>query len=185
MGRIEHFTWAWFTLTMSTGGFALLLGSQPHTFRGLLTIGKIVYVFDLVLFVLVCAAITTRFIHFPGTRMKSLTHPTESLFFPTFFLSMASILVGMHTYGFPWTGNWLKVTYRVLFWIYFAITFVSSVSQYYHLFSRPVLTIQSMVPSWILPIFPFMLCGTLASAGASSFSPSSAMPIIVGKNPQV
>lgn len=33
---LEHFTWANFTITMSTGGMALLLGSQPHTFRGLL-----------------------------------------------------------------------------------------------------------------------------------------------------
>jgi len=38
--RVDHFTWAWFTLTMSTGGVALLLSVQPYTFRGLNTIGK-------------------------------------------------------------------------------------------------------------------------------------------------
>ena len=43
--RLEHFTWAWFTLPMATGGLALLLnsGTQPHSFDGLNTIGKVVY----------------------------------------------------------------------------------------------------------------------------------------------
>ncbi len=38
--RVDHFTWAWFTLTMSTGGVALLLSVQPYTFRGLNTLGR-------------------------------------------------------------------------------------------------------------------------------------------------
>ena len=181
LDRIEHFTWAWFTLTMSTGGLALLLGAQPHTFRGLLTVGKIVYIFDLVLFVLICILITIRFLTFPGTLKSSLTHKTESLMFPTTFLSLASIIAAMHTYGIPVTGHWLVVVYIVLFWVYFAATFVSAVAQYYYLYSRPQYTIQGMVPSWILPIFPFMLCGTISSTGAVSMAPDQAVPVIVGK----
>lgn len=34
--RIAHFTWAWFTLTMSTGGISNLLHEQPHPFVGLI-----------------------------------------------------------------------------------------------------------------------------------------------------
>ena len=181
MGRIEHFTWAWFTLTMSTGGLALLLGNQPHTFRGLLTIGKVVYIFDLVLFVMICIAITIRFVKFPGTLKSSLTHKTESLMFPTVFLSLASIIAAIHVYGITTTGHWLVVVYIVLFWFYFAATFITAVAQYYYLFSRPQYTLQGMVPSWILPIFPFMLCGTISSVGATSMTPDQAVPVIVGK----
>lgn len=99
--RLHHFTWAyvdgisipypaksqlmylrWFTLTMSTGGIALLLAVTPHTFRGLITIGTIVFILDLFLFVLISALLLARFILFPGTFVQSVYHPTESLFIP-------------------------------------------------------------------------------------------------------
>jgi C4-dicarboxylate transporter/malic acid transport protein len=178
--RLEHFTWANFTITMSTGGMALLLGSQPHTFRGLFTIGKVVYVADIVLFILVCSAITYRFIKFPGTFKPSFVHPTEALFIPTSLLSLATMISAMGIYGIPAAGHWLVEAYLVLFWCYFALTFVTAVAQYHYLFSRPQFTIQGMVPSWILPIFPFMLCGTISSSGAGHMSPHQAIPVIVG-----
>lgn len=178
--RLEHFTWANFTITMSTGGMALLLGSQPHTFRGLFTIGKVVYIVDIILFILVCSAITYRFTKFPRTFKPSFVHPTESLFIPTSLLSLASIISAIGIYGIPAAGHWLIEAYFVLFWSYFALSFVTAVGQYYYLFSRPQLTIQGMVPSWILPIFPFMLCGTISSSGAGLMSHHQAMPVIVG-----
>ena len=180
VNRIKHFTWAWFTLTMSTGGIALLLASQPHTFTGLATIGKIVYVFDLVLFVLLCTTITTRFIRFPGTLSSSLEHPTESLFFPTLWLSLADLISGLQVYGVPATGPWLLVVIRVVFWMYVACCFLVAVFQYYHLFTAPKrLTIQSMSPAWILPVFPVMLTGTVASVCASHQPPQHAISIII------
>jgi C4-dicarboxylate transporter/malic acid transport protein len=178
--RLKHFTWANFSLTMSTGGLALLLGVQPHTFNGLLTIGKVVYIFNLVLFVLTCSALVYRFVKYRGTFKSSLVHPTESLFMPTLLMSLASIISAIPIYGIPATGQWLVEAYIVLFWLYFALTFISAVAQYYYLFSRPQFTIQGMVPSWILPIFPFMLCGTMSGTGARFMSPTQAMSVIVG-----
>ena len=84
--RLHHFTWAWFTLTMSTGSIALLLSSNPHRFRGLTTIGTIIFILDLLLFALSTCAITTRFLLFRGTFTAALNHPTESLFIPTMLL---------------------------------------------------------------------------------------------------
>ena len=166
---------------MSTGGLALLLAeqTQPHTFDGLQTIGKVVYIFDLLVFVLVTCAITYRFIKYPGTLRTSITHPTEGLFLATSMLSMASIIAGMARYGIPSTGPWLVVTYRVLFWVYFAASFGLAVGQYMLLFISPLLKIQDMTPAWDLPIFPFMLCGTLAASGASFQPPDQAMPMIM------
>ena len=161
--RVDHFTWAWYTLTMSTGGIALLLSEQPHTFRGLDVIGKIVFIFDLVLFTILTGAITVRFIRSPRRIRSSFQHPTEGLFFPTSFLSISTIIGGMQKYGVPSTGVWLTVTLRVLFWMYVALTFTTSVFQYWILFTGKQLTVQSMTPSWLLPIFPVMLSGTLAS----------------------
>ncbi|KAH0289496.1 hypothetical protein M436DRAFT_48690 [Aureobasidium namibiae CBS 147.97] len=177
--RLRHFTWAWFTLTMSTGGFATLLSVQPHKFTGLMTIGTIVYIFDLVLFVILCGAITARFIMYPGSFHKSLKHPSEALFFPTFWLSLPTIIGGMNNYGVGNVGPWLITVLRVLFWIYFACTFLVAIFQYWYLFMAKQLLVKSMAPSWILPIFPVMLSGTLANIIASNQPPESRLPIIV------
>lgn len=181
LDRLEHFTWAWFTLSMSTGGIALLLSpsTQPHTFPGLNTIGKVVYIFDLVIFTTLCCATGYRFFRWRDRLVGSLTHPTESFMVGTCFLSLASIIGSIARYGIPACGPWLVVVYRVLFWIYFAVTFIYAVGEYTLLFTSPLLKIQDMTPAWDLPIFPFMLSGTIASVGSSTQPPVQAVPMIV------
>jgi C4-dicarboxylate transporter/malic acid transport protein len=182
--RLRHLTWANYTLPMATGGLSLLLSpsTQPHTFPGLFTIGKVVYVYDLVLFTLITAAMTYRFIRWPGTLTASLTHPTESLFFSTSLLSLASIIGAISHYAIPTLpdSTWLVTLYLVLFWMYFAISFISGLCLFTLLFLSPKLRIQDMTPAWDLPIFPFMLTGTLAAAGAKYQHPSNAIPMIFG-----
>lgn len=82
--RISHFTWAWFECTMSTGALAIILARTPFRFTGLDTIGKIVFILDLVLFVIFCSLITFRFIMHPQALSTSLHHPHESFFFGMF-----------------------------------------------------------------------------------------------------
>ena len=72
---------------LSTGGIALVLSGTPHSFNGLDAIGKIFFIFELVIFVVCVAAITARFVLNPGTLKNSLIHPTEALFTPTLLLS--------------------------------------------------------------------------------------------------
>ncbi|KAK5044864.1 hypothetical protein LTR84_010402 [Exophiala bonariae] len=165
---------------MATGGISLLLSpkNQPHTFTGLETIGKVVYIWDLVVFSGVTLAITYRFVKWPYTLRTSLTHPTESLFFATSFLSAASIIAGLAQYAIPNCGPWLVTVYRVLFWIYFALTFLVAVGMYSLLFTNPRLKIQDMTLAWDLPIFPFMLCGTIASSGLEYQAKEYAMPML-------
>ncbi|KAI0024332.1 malic acid transport protein [Xylariomycetidae sp. FL0641] len=179
--RLKHFTWANFTLPMATGGLALLLAEQTQgfTFPGLQTIGKVVFLLDLVIFTLVTIAITTRFVAFPGTLKSSIVHPTEGLFLGTSTLSLASIISCIARYGVPACGPWLVVAYRVLFWVYYGITLIIAVGQYYLLFTNPRLKLQDMTPAWDLPIFPFMLSGTMAGAGAALQPPAQAVPMIV------
>ncbi|KAH6713706.1 voltage-dependent anion channel [Leptodontidium sp. MPI-SDFR-AT-0119] len=177
--RIHHFTLAWFACTMSTGGIGLVLAQTPHRFRGLDTISEIIFIFDLVLFICFCSIIATRFILFPKTLKKSLSHPTESLFLATFWISVSNILSQIQIHGVPRCGPWLIVTMRVLFWMYAAMTFCVAVGQYFFLFTGKPLTIQSMTPAWILPVFPIMLCGTLASLMGKTQPPDHALPILV------
>jgi C4-dicarboxylate transporter/malic acid transport protein len=164
---------------MSTGGIALLLAQTPHRFTGLDTIGTIFFVFDLSLFVTFCAIICMRFILFPRSFVASLSHPTESLFVPTFWISISNVLSNIQDYGVPHCGPWLPVTLRVFFWIYVACTFSLAIGQYFFLFTGKPLTLQSMTPAWLLPVFPVMLCGTLASLLSPSQPPNQALPILI------
>jgi tellurite resistance protein TehA-like permease len=71
---------------------------------------------------------------------------------------------------------------RVTFWLYVALAFTSAVLQYLHLFSAPVkrLTIQSMTPAWILPIFPIILGGLLASIIAPGQPLADCWTMVIG-----
>jgi C4-dicarboxylate transporter/malic acid transport protein len=178
--RLHHLTWASFTLTMSSGGIALLLASSPHRFRGLTTIGTIIFILALFLYVLITILIITRFLLFRGSFIRSLLHPTESLFIPTFLLSFSVLTSNIAVYGIPHTGPWLITTLRVLFWVYAAVTFVIAVGQYHILFASPHgFTPQSATPAWILPMFPPMLLGTLAGVLCSSQPPDQAFSMLV------
>lgn len=166
---------------MATGGIATLLNAQPNTFTGLTTIGKVVFIYEIVLFLCFTAAISARFIMFQGTFTSAISHPTESLFIPTFFLSIVNIFNGIQAYGVPSTGVWLEVVQRVAFWIYLACVLILSIGQYTYLFTAPPkrLTVQAMTPAWILPIFPTMLTGTFASQIVSTQPAEHRATIIV------
>jgi C4-dicarboxylate transporter/malic acid transport protein len=175
--RLRHFTWAWFTLPMSTGGIAVLLSETPHRFQGLDTIGLVFFILDLLIFSGLCATMITRFILCKGTFVRSLHHPTESLFIPTFLLASGIIIIDMRQYAH--VGDWMITVLRVLFWIYFAMSFFLAVIQYVILFTGKPHTIQSMTPAWILPAFPIMLAGPIASSVVGLQNTEHGIPIII------
>lgn len=160
--RLHHFTWAWFTLPMSSGGLALLIHSQPHDFTGLHTIGLVAYGINLAIFSAACLAMLARFLLFPCDVVKSMTHPREGFFFPTFFLAVATLITSTQRYLIPLDDTKLIWATKTVFWGYLAITLVLAIAQYSYLFASQSFNLQTMMPSWILPIFPVMLTGTVS-----------------------
>ena len=178
--RVDHFTWAWGVFPMATGAIALLLGAQPHTFRGLEAIGKIFFIFDLVIIVVMLAMLSTRFARDPTRLGRSFHNATEALFFPTTLISLAIVIALIWRYGHASCGGWLQMAVRVLFWIYYAVSFLSAVIQYWYLFSGVQFTVRGMTPGWLLPVFPHMLCGVVAGFIATGQPMHHRLPICVG-----
>ncbi|KAL2020036.1 hypothetical protein VTK56DRAFT_8939 [Thermocarpiscus australiensis] len=185
--RLAHFTWAWYTLTMSTGGLSLLIHAQPHQFPGLRQIGLAAYVLNIVLFVLVTSALAARFLLFRGSLTRSLTHPREGFFVPTFFLTLATLLTSTQRYVIPEGDDaeeeepqLLLLAMQLAFWVYVALTTGLAVGQYTYVFGAArSFGLQTMMPTWILPIFPVMLAGTIASVVAGPQPPGAGLHIVV------
>ncbi|KAK3313034.1 c4-dicarboxylate transporter malic acid transport [Apodospora peruviana] len=183
--RLLHFTFAWYTLTMSTSGIALLLALTPHRFPGLDYIGLVIFLLDLLFFAFITVAIALRFALYKDALVHAFTHPGEALFVPTFWLSIAAILSNVSEYSRMFLpaegGNTLADFMEITFWIYLAVTFASSVFQYHMLFTvkeERRLQVSTMTPAWILPIFPVMLAGTLAGAASKLQSPEHSVSIL-------
>ncbi|KAL3436318.1 voltage-dependent anion channel-domain-containing protein [Aspergillus tetrazonus] len=178
--RIRHFTWAFFTLTMATGGIANVIYSVPYRFRGLDTIGIIFFLANIVFYLVIWAILLTRFYLFPYTFKASLLHPTESLFVPASVVSFGTILINISQYGTDYTGPWLTDAVHILFWIDAALAVISSAGIYLLLWSTQTFTIAQMTPIWIFPAYPMLIIGPHAGLLCAKLGPSRALPIIVG-----
>ncbi|KAF2213699.1 hypothetical protein CERZMDRAFT_120872 [Cercospora zeae-maydis SCOH1-5] len=175
-----HFTFSWFTCTQSTGGVAILLSSSPKTFPGLHTIGLIIFLTNIFLFLLFTSLLLLRWKHAPPTLRKSFTTPPECYFFGSFWLTLATMIINIDRYGTPHiSGAWLLTTIRVLFWLYAAIS-LSSATVHLVVIARYVemKVVEFPSPAFIL-ILNAMLTGTAAAAIAKSQPVEHRVPIMV------
>jgi tellurite resistance protein TehA-like permease len=170
---------------MSTGGVATLISIQPHPFPGMLSIGAFFYVLNLIMFATLCTLMITRFAKFPGSFKESIKHEREGLFLGPFFLSVATIITSTQKYvvqaydiNHP-TRGWMVTSISIAFWLYTFLTFCLAVFQYSFLFVGHTYMLTKFMPSWLLPIFPIMLAGTIASTIAADQPIESRMPILV------
>ena len=178
--RLKHVTWAWFCSTMATGSVAVVIYQTPYKFRGLITIGTIIFIVDIVLFLLCCALLLARFIIVPKTFTGSIRHPVEAFYVGTFWVSISLILQNVSQYGSASCGPWLQKALEVCFWMYVASAIIVAVVQYSILFISQRLEIAKMVPAWILPIYPLLVTGPLAGVLLDHQPASAAVPIFVG-----
>ncbi|OAK94324.1 hypothetical protein IQ06DRAFT_298383 [Phaeosphaeriaceae sp. SRC1lsM3a] len=181
--RLKHFTFAWFLCTMSTGGLAIALSETPHKFRGLYTIGLIVFIFDFTLFLLLSACMLARLYLYPTHVKKVLFHPPESFFIGAYLLSITVIIGCIQLYGITHgpAWKWLIDAVYVLYWIYAAVSLVNSIAQYYVLIAHSTLRPVPFAPSMFLPGYSAMLTGTIASIIAGSQpGPRAEMVIVSG-----
>ncbi|KAL2215711.1 C4-dicarboxylate/malic acid transporter [Thermoascus aurantiacus ATCC 26904] len=178
--RIRHFTWAYFTLTMATGGIANVLYAVPYRFRGLETIGTVVFLFNIVLYLIIWCLLLLRFYLYPYTFKASFLHPTESLFVPASAVSFGTILINISQYGPKRTGEWLVHAVGILFWFDATLAVIFSAGIYLLLWSTQTFTIAQMTPIWIFPAYPMLIIGPHAGVLSSELEPSRSLRIIIG-----
>jgi len=179
--RLKHFTFAWFASSMSLGGTAFVMSVIPNQqampwLRGL---GTGLFVFNIIYFLTLTSIMVVRLMMHPGTLKKALANPHEGFFFATFWLTIATMITNTTAYGVPATGNLLIEPLRIAFWIYTFCVTILGIVYYMVLFNVKKLVITNVLPGWLLPIFPSMLVGTLASAIAKTQPPEQAYPMLI------
>ncbi|EEB07060.1 TDT malic acid transporter [Schizosaccharomyces japonicus yFS275] len=177
--RLECFSWAWFASSMGTGGIAMVISLYPYRFYGMNTIGKVVFIFQLCLLATYFICITYRFVRVPGSLQKSWTNPAEMLFIPTSLLSVATSISCLDPFAWPYVGIWMVYFIRVVYWIFVGVSFIFVMGQFYTLYSRNIFTPETIAPALVLPIFPCMICGVIASAIAESQPAKQAKDMVI------
>jgi C4-dicarboxylate transporter/malic acid transport protein len=153
----------------------------PYRFDGLQTIGVVILLCNIVLYILIWAMLATRFYLYPYTFLSSLTHPTEGLFVPAFAVSFGTILLNITAYGFGRVGPWLNRAVLVLFWMDAGLAVTLSIVIYLILWSTQKFTVARMTPIWIFPVYPLLIIGPHASElSARLADPHQALQVIVG-----
>ncbi|KPI35645.1 Malic acid transport protein [Cyphellophora attinorum] len=164
---------------MATGAVAVVLANTPFRFTGLDVIAKIYFILDLVLFVLFNFCIAYRFIRRPKVFLRSLHHPKEALFLGAYWVTIALLLNLTQTYGVPMTGQWLRTAMRILYWIYSGCALCVAVFQYATLFVAERLPVDSAMPAWVFPVYPFLVIGPLAAVITKSQDTTVALVVWV------
>lgn len=89
-----------------------------------------IFIINIVFYVIIWALLLLRFYLFPFTFKASFLHPTESLFVPAAIVSFGTILINISQYGPSHAGEWLHDAVIVLFWLDAAVAVVASAGIY-------------------------------------------------------
>ncbi|KAL4764528.1 tellurite-resistance/dicarboxylate transporter family protein [Aspergillus foveolatus] len=177
--QLSQATWGWYSASMAAGGIAVLLYNTPHQFTGLKTIGKVAYIFNIVLFVGISLCMGARFCSSPSSLKESVRDPSETHFIATCPLAVATIILGASSYGTDACGPWLLGALHAVFWVYVAVSVVQAIVHNWYLYHRHMASQQPMAIVRCLPSFPAMLSGTIAAGLASDQPAGRAVPMIV------
>ncbi|SMY25403.1 unnamed protein product [Zymoseptoria tritici ST99CH_1A5] len=176
---VERVSWSWFTCTQSTGGIASVLANSPKTFSGLQTIGTIVFIFNLVLFLIFLALTGVRWYHDPKRFAKSFVTAPDCYFFGSFWLTIATIIIDIEGYGVPHAGPWLVTVVRVLFWLYAAVTLLNTTVHLSLVFRAQTMKANDFKVPAFLQVLNAMLTGTVAATIVHSQPVEHRLPIMV------
>ncbi|KAN0064292.1 hypothetical protein ACQY0O_002478 [Thecaphora frezii] len=162
--RLAHFTLAWYTFPMSTGGLALVLMNNSMDLVELRYMGRILYYCNVVLVFAVTAMQVARFTLSPASVMGVLRHPLESVFVGPLLLAYATLINGASTIAGRDASVGVQTMLRVFFWTYTTVSLLQSFVSYAILWNEGKQKLGALMPGWVLPIFPSMLVGTVANA---------------------
>ncbi|KAG2111206.1 voltage-dependent anion channel [Suillus discolor] len=180
---VQHFTPAWFAVTMGTGSIAILFNNFPYASDSPVMRGFALGFFflNLVLFLLFSVITAARYIFFPGIWFHMIRHPVQSLYIGTFPMG-ATTLINIasgdifQTYGFG--GKPFIYTVWACWWINVAISMACCFGMIHVMIAFQQHSLKSMTTVWLLPIITLVVgssSGGVLVPALQVYSPSYAL----------
>ena len=143
------FTPNWFTVTMGTGGFALVLHAAPLALPGKEALAAALWSLNIVLFAAMTALTAAQWLFYPQQARDVLCHPVLSMFFGAAPMGLATILNGLLIFAGP---GWPVRLAEALWWIDVALSCASGLGVPYLMFTRHQHRLERMTAVWLIPI---------------------------------
>ncbi len=175
---VRQFTPNWFTATMGTGILALTVAQLPFATASFHTIGTILWLMNIALFVLFCGLTIARATFYWESFKPLFRHPAQSLFLGAVPMALATIVNGFIAFGTPLFGSRAIDIAQGLWWVDAALAIAVGWIVPYLMFTNQSHVIEKMTAVWLLPIVPSEV--TAASGGllAPHVSVASANTIV-------
>ncbi|KAH8920077.1 hypothetical protein BT69DRAFT_1299737 [Atractiella rhizophila] len=164
--RIRHFTFAAFTTNMATGGVTMLIRAIPFEFSGQRTVGVVLFCLNVCVFGGNCVGLAVRFWIWRKDFWRSVVHPREGMFVPACCLAFCLLLQDLLSY-LPSSFHPLSHLSIALFILYLLVSSFFGFSIPFIMFIWPSHSLATMLPAWLLSIYPFLLVGGLAATVAT------------------
>ncbi|KAI6838858.1 hypothetical protein KC332_g4826 [Hortaea werneckii] len=117
---IEDFSFIWFTLSMNTGILSILMHQLPYQFYGLGIISTILFVFNIVLFIVFFILLLLRCIMYPQSLVQTCsTNISELSLMGAVPIAWFTIVaqVGLTVSNASWGGQAFFIVALVMWWI--------------------------------------------------------------------
>jgi tellurite resistance protein TehA-like permease len=185
---LESFQPLWFAICISSGGLAVILNSPfPYRAHWQVVLATILYVFELVTFLLFMAIMLARWIVYPHIAVRRALRSADELgayaIPPIALMTLASLTATQVSAG-PWGGHAFTVVSYAMWWVGVAWAFLTCLVVFTILICTGLQSDRVMTP--VLFMAPVSLATAGAEAGvitifSRDMDPRMAVPqIIVG-----
>ncbi|KAK5167457.1 uncharacterized protein LTR77_007156 [Saxophila tyrrhenica] len=181
LGQLPVDSWAWYLWPMTSLGLSTLLHAQEaiHDFPGLYALGVLVYMVGVIEYFLTIILKTNKALLNRRTLIKSISKPSEAMFFATFWISTFGLITAGIQYSDPAPGGNLATTFFAIFWIWIIFALCASVGMFIMLAHINALESKDMTPAWLLPLFPLILTGVMTGSLAECLGEAQAFPVLI------
>lgn len=161
---IRHFTWAWHTVIMGTGGTSALVHAFPYGNGNpaIKVVTLIVFSLNLLLFVLFTGATLARYIMFPDTWLKMIRHPTQGPLmgaFPAGATTLINIALVAHQ---EWNFGGTSFLYALwgCWWLDSIVSYLIAFGMLHAMMVEQKHTLDTMTTLWLLPAISLIVASS-------------------------
>ncbi|GFZ51187.1 Sulfite efflux pump SSU1 [Saitozyma sp. JCM 24511] len=156
---------------MGTGITSILLHNLPYNARWLQILGTIIFILNVVVFVLLSLGNIARYVRYKGVFSAVGKHTLAGLFWGCLPMGLATIVNMVSFVCVPaWGYRWAQFA-LCLWWIDVVLSILVNLGMVFMMFTRQKHTPQTMAAAWLLPIVSSVVAAASGGVVSSALAP--------------